>query len=293
MTLTREWLGEFSLLRRPGRGDDQVALHFAHATGFNAHTYAPLFEMLDPSIDLYAMDARGHGFSSARAEPRQLRSWTPFVDDLEAFLCTLPKPVVLAGHSMGGSVSLKVTARNPSDVGALVLIDPVLPPPTLGWAVRFARATGASNRLPIAQAAAKRRMEFPSRDAAVENFVGKGAFRTWPRAWIQSYVDGGTVDTDSGVRLSCERAWESRVFATADPWPKRALPRIACPTTLIARERAGPPLPAESRDAFVRARPDTRLVALEDASHFMTMERPELVRDELHRAVDLVRSKLG
>lgn len=293
MTLKRERFGEFSLLRRPGTGDDQVVVHFAHATGFNANTYAPLFDMIDTSIDLYAMDARGHGFSKARAEPSALRSWKPFVRDLEAFLKTLSRPVVLAGHSMGGAVSLKVTARNPDDVGALVLVDPVLPPPQLGWTFHLARATGASGRLPIAQAAARRRMEFSSKEAAVDNFVGKGAFRTWPREWIEAYVEGGTVETDSGVRLSCDRAWESRVFATADPWPRRAISRITCPTTLFARASAGPPLPDQSRDAFMRARPDTRLLALEDASHFMTMERPDLVRDEIHRAADLVRSKLG
>lgn len=291
MSLTREWFGDFSLLRRPGSGGDQVAVHFAHATGFNAYTYAPLFESLDPRIDLYALDARGHGFSRARAVPKELRSWKPFVVDLEAFIREMPSPFVLAGHSMGGAVSLKVAARNPEKVGALVLADPVLPPPQLRLAFSFARATGATARLPIAQGAAKRRVDFPSRDAAVDNFVGKGAFRTWPREWIEAYVDGGIVEVDGGVRLSCARAWESRVFATADPWPRRYIKRLRCPTTLIARQKASQPLPVQSLDAFVRVRPDTRLLRL-DASHFMTMERPDLVRDEIHRAADSLRSKL-
>ena len=54
---------------------DRATVHFAHATGFNAGTYRQLIEALDPSFDVYAMDARGHGFSNAPADPRSLRSW--------------------------------------------------------------------------------------------------------------------------------------------------------------------------------------------------------------------------
>ena len=269
-----------------------MAVHFAHATGFNANTYASLLENLDPSIDVYAMDARGHGLSKAPANPRTLRTWKPYVRDLESLVRTMPRPTVLVGHSMGGTVSLELAAANPESIAGLVLVDPVLPPPSMGWWMPVARAVGWTRRLPIARAAAKRTMEFSSKKAAVDNFEGKGAFRTWPREWIEAYVEGGTIPTEDGVRLSCERAWESRTFATATPrWLGHAK-RLQCPTTLIARETSGPPLNAESCDAFMRARPDTRLVKLKGASHFMTMERPDVVRDEIHRMVDAVRSKL-
>ncbi len=292
MSLRREWFGEFSLLRRPGQGDATVAIHFAHATGFNAQTYAPLLDSLDPSLDVYAMDARGHGLSKAPADPKRLRTWKPYVRDLESLVATMPRPTVLVGHSMGGTVSLVLAAANPGSIAGLVLVDPVLPPPSVGWWLPLARAVGWTRRLPIAGAAAKRTMEFSSKEAAIDNFVGKGAFRTWPRESIEAYVEGGTLPSEKGVRLSCDRAWESQTFATATPRPLGYVKRLRCPTTLIAREGSGPPLPEESRDAFIRARPDTRLVELKGASHFMTMERPDLVRDEIHRMVEVVRSKL-
>lgn len=292
MSLRREWFGEFSLLRRPGRGDDTVAVHFAHATGFNANTYTPLLEALDPTIDVYAMDARGHGLSKAPADPKTLRTWKPFVRDLESLVATLPRPTVLVGHSMGGTVSLEVAAANPEWIAGVVLVDPVLAPPRVGWWMPAARAVGLTRRVPIARAAAKRRMEFPSKEAAIDNFEGKGAFRTWPREWIEAYVEGGTVPTDNGVRMSCDRAWESQTFATATPRWVGYVKRLQCPTTLIARESSGPPLSEESCDAFMRARPDTRLIKLKGASHFMTMERPDLVRDEIDRMVETVRSEL-
>lgn len=292
MSLRRERFGEFSVLRRPGRGENVVAIHFAHATGFNASTYAPLLESLEPTIDVYAMDARGHGLSNAPADPKMLRTWKPYVRDLASLVATMPRPTVLAGHSMGGTVSVELAATNPEWVAGLVLVDPVLPPPSVGWWMPAARAVGWTRRVPIARAAAKRTMEFSSKKAAVDNFEGKGAFRTWPREWIEAYVEGGTVPTENGVRLSCDRAWESQTFATATPRPFGDVKRLRCPVTLIARESSGPPLPEESCNAFMRARPDTRLVKLRVASHFMTMERPDIVRDEIHRMVEAIRSKL-
>jgi hypothetical protein len=114
-------------------------------------------------------------------------------------------------------------------------------------------------------------MEFPSREAAVENYVGKGPFRTWPREWIEAYVEGGTVDTEQGtVRLSCDRVWESASFSSASINPYRDLKKLQCPITLIAREHDGPPF-----------------------THFMTMEHPEIARAEIERMAQTARSELG
>ncbi len=292
MSLAREQFGDFSVVRRPATGPNPVALHFAHATGFNANTYALLFASLDSSIDVYAMDARGHGLSKAPANPRALRSWKPYVEDLRAFVAGLPRPTVLAGHSMGGTVSLELAATHSHWVSGLVLVDPVVPPPKHGLWLPAARALGLSRRAPIAQGAARRRMEFPSREAAVDNFEGKGAFRTWPRAWIEAYVEGGTLNTDEGIRLSCDRAWESQTFAAATARPIRHVKRLQCPTTLITREQHALPFNEESRDAFLAARPTTRFLSVEGTTHFVPMEKPEVVRAELERVVDLARSKL-
>lgn len=293
--LRREQFGEFSILRRPGTGPAQVSVHFAHATGFNAETYRKLFATLDPSIRLYAMDARGHGMSSAAANPRALRSWRPYRRDLERFVETIPQPVVLAGHSMGASVSLDLAAARPDLVRGLVLIDPVIPAPRQIPILALARPLGLTERMiPIARLAARRRMEFASKEDAVANYVGKGAFRTWPREWIEAYVDGGTRPTQDGrVRLTCDRLWESKTFAKATINPYHAIKKLRCPTTLIARIHDSPPFTEASRKAFMKCKPETRLVILEEASHFMTMEHPEIAQAEIEAVVDGVRSELG
>ncbi len=270
-------------------------MHFAHATGFNAETYRELLADLDPTLDVYAMDARGHGMSEAPADPKKLRSWRQYRKDLEAFVETLSRPTVLSGHSMGATVSMELAAARPDLVQGLVLIDPVVIPPRHVPMLALARRFGLAGRLlPIAQAAARRRMEFRSKEAAVENYVGKGPFRTWPREWIEAYVEGGTVDADGGaVRLSCDRVWESKTFAAASLNPYRDIEKLRCPITLIAREHDGPPFTRASRDAFMRRQPRARLLIIEQASHFMTMEHPEIARAEIECMAQTVRSKLG
>ena len=270
-------------------------MHFAHATGFNAETYRELISALDPSLDVYAMDARGHGMSEATADPKKLRSWVQYRKDLEALVETLSRPTVLAGHSMGATVSMELAAARPDLVQGLVLIDPVIVPPRHVPMMALARTFGLTGRLiPISQAAARRRMEFPSRQAAVENYVGKGPFRTWPREWIEAYVEGGTVATEEGaVRLSCDRVWESETFSSASINPYRDIEKLRCPITLIAREHDGPPFTRASRDAFMQRQPETRLLILEESSHFMTMEHPEIARAEIERMAQTARSKLG
>jgi pimeloyl-ACP methyl ester carboxylesterase len=288
-SIRREQFGEFSVLHREAESEARATVHFLHATGFNAEAYRVLFATLDPSLEVYGMDARGHGFSKAPANPKKLRSWAPFRLDLEALVETLQRPIVLAGHSMGATVSMELAAARPDLVGGLVLVDPVIVAPKHIATAVITRSLGVSGRIiPVSQLAAKRRMEFPSKRAAVENFVGKGPFRTWPRSWIEAYVDGGTNRTENGVRLSCEREWESQVFAKATTNPYRPLRKVQCPITLITRESDGPPFSRASRDAFMRCRPDTHLLVLKDASHFLAMERPEIVREEIERMVERV-----
>lgn len=292
--LLRERFEDFSVLHRPAAAGPGPVVHFAHATGFNAETYRLLLASLDPTLDVFAMDARGHGLSRAPADPARLRSWRPYRHDLERFIDTLGRPAILAGHSMGATVSLEVAAVRPDLVRGLVLFDPVIVPPGAIPLAFLARLFGMSERsVPIAQAAARRRMEFPSKRAAVENYVGKGAFKTWPKAWIEAYVDGGTVATEHDtVRLSCDRRWESKTFAVATTNPYRWVKRLKFPVTLVARGRDGPPFTRAARDAFMKLRPETRLVVLEEASHFMIMERPDVARAEIERMVDETRSEL-
>jgi pimeloyl-ACP methyl ester carboxylesterase len=94
-----------------------VDLVFAHANGFNARTYRSLLQPLAASLRILAVDLRGHGATTLPTEIEGRNGWTEFRDDLLALLeAEAADPVVLAGHSMGGTTSLLAAAVRPGAV---------------------------------------------------------------------------------------------------------------------------------------------------------------------------------
>jgi pimeloyl-ACP methyl ester carboxylesterase len=101
-----------------GPQDRAIDVIFVHANGFNAQTYNTLLAPLAAGLRILAIDQRGHGASLLAAKAEGRRSWIDLRDDLIALLEVLDgPPVVLAGHSMGGTVSL-LTAAERSRQGA-------------------------------------------------------------------------------------------------------------------------------------------------------------------------------
>lgn len=146
--------GNISYLEWEGSGP---TFHFAHATGFNAETYVPLLAPLADKLRILASDARGHGFTTLPTGPGVARNWAIYREDLAKFLAATTKaPAILAGHSMGATVSAMIAAAFPDRVKALILIEPVLMPNILrllNW-IPFVRP--ASILPPVPNAAARR-----------------------------------------------------------------------------------------------------------------------------------------
>ena len=65
--------GEIAALSWSEAGSEAPLLHFAHATGFNAHTYRRLLEPLSKRFRIAASDARG---MVARVYWRFLEIWS-------------------------------------------------------------------------------------------------------------------------------------------------------------------------------------------------------------------------
>jgi pimeloyl-ACP methyl ester carboxylesterase len=267
------------------------ALHFAHATGFNAQTYRGLLEPLAGRFHVMAGDARGHGHSALGTAPGLAAGWTIFRDDLLGFLDDIGgKPVILAGHSMGAIVSLLVAVANPQIVRGLVLVEPVLVP---AMASRIGRVLAAlhirRDEMSLVDRAAKRRDMFPSIDDAFAAYRGRGAFRTWPDETIRDYLEGGmALDTKTGnAHLTCTPKWEAETFRGTPLGAARLARHIKCPVTLIHGVNGTAPDSEVQR--FLHGHPATRVVKVEGASHFLPMERPEIVRDEINLIADHLR----
>ena len=257
-----------------GPPDRPVDVVFSHANGFNARTYRSILAPLAGSLRILAVDMRGHGASTLPAEVETRGGWNDFRDDLLAFLdAEADGPVVLAGHSMGGTSSLLAAAHAPAQVRALALFDPVIFP--LG----VARDTMGDN--PLADGAQRRRAVFPSKAAVVEAYTGRGAFRTWRAEQLADYVEAGFRETEAGeVTLTCAPAWEASNFRTHnyDPWA--AFRATRCPIRIL-RAEIGSTARLDEGLSELEATGRVRVDLIPETSHFLPMERPDLVREAL------------
>lgn len=257
---------------------------FVHANGFNAITYQSILAPLGLRAHVAAIDLRGHGRSTAEANPSKLMGWNTFRDDIIAAIEQLaPQGTVLAGHSMGATISTLVAGKRPDLVTGLVLVDPVLMAPAFYrnmYLPGVPSMTKKNSRM--SKMALKRRNSFESQEAAVTSFTGRGAFKSWRTPFLEDYVTDGVVPNESGegFRLACDPAWEAACFGAHRHNPWRALQKIEAPIVLIKAEKEST-CPRASAQRFMKTRPYTVLMEPSGTSHFVPMERPYVVRDSI------------
>jgi pimeloyl-ACP methyl ester carboxylesterase len=265
-----------------GDPDRPVDAVFVHANGFNARAYRTILKPLAGSLRILTPDQRGHGATDLDTTREGRTSWNDLKDDLLAFLDALNiGRVALAGHSMGGTASLLASAQAPRRVRALALFDPVILPPA---AAREHDMAGALTS-PMVAGALKRRRSFPSHAAAIEAYRGRGAFRTWTEDMLADYVAAGFKHAGDGtVELACTPEWEvsNYIHQAHDSWG--AFERSVCPIHILRAESGSPGRIEEQIDALT-ADGRIRIDTVPGTTHFLPMERPDLVRETLSWAV--------
>lgn len=263
----------------PARPTDVVWLH---ANGLNARTYCHTLAPLSDSLRILAVDQRGHGGTPQKRDISDKRDAYDLRDDLLALLDIVAKdrPVVLAGHSLGACVSLLAAAEAPNRVKGLALFDPVIMPREATLAL--IRAGGLiTPETEIARKARTRRNDFPSKQAAFESYRGRAIFSTWPDAAVADYVDAGFRDAaGGGVELTCAPEWESANFTAHghDAWD--AMSRVQAPVKIYRAEHGSTCSIAASAD-FPRPTGQAEVISVAGATHFLPIERPDIVQTAL------------
>jgi pimeloyl-ACP methyl ester carboxylesterase len=121
---------------KEGSGPPVVLIH---GLGASAFSWKQAIPALSPHFTIYAVDLLGFGRSSPAPAafdftvPAQAEAVRAFMQEQH-----LPEPIIIIGHSMGGSICLQLAAQSrgasPS-LEKMVLIDPVAPPPLPSSAV--------------------------------------------------------------------------------------------------------------------------------------------------------------
>ncbi len=261
-------------------------LIFLHANGLHAGVYRRLLEPVAGEARVLAPNLRGHGARSLPPLSPPPRDWLTNRNDVLALMdAAATEPVVLAGHSMGAVTALLAAAARPHMVRALVMIEPVITGRRLRWAVRFPPAYAyLKASVPIAIGARKRRERFADVSEAFQSYRKRGAFKTWPDELLADYVRDGFVEDGAGVRLACPPAWEAANFLAQGHNPWAAFRAIAAPLSVIAGE-TGSTLPDWAADRLTGMLPQARFRRYSETTHFLPMERPEIVRASLRVAL--------
>lgn len=258
-----------------GPEDRPIDVVFTHANGFNAAAYHSTLVPLAGRWRILAPDLRGHGASTLPAADEDWPGWPGFAADLASLVGAVARqPIVLAGHSLGATASLLAALDIPELVQTLVLFEPVL------------YDQGARGRPlwdePLAAGALRRRERFADRDAAFAAYRGRGGFANWSDVQLRDYVAAAFRDTDEGdVRLICRPRWEAATYAIHDYDPA-VLSRLTCPIKIVAAERDST-FAAEARALAASLGLPVELVP--GASHFLPLERPDIVRRTLETSL--------
>ena len=264
-----------------------------HATGFNAMTYQSMLAPLGLRARVAALDMRGHGRSTLPSKG-SIASWNKYRDDVIEFLdAKAPQGVVLAGHSMGGCVALLVAGKRPDLVKGLVLADPVIMSrkiyfwnhvlPPVSWMM--------SRGNQMAKRARKRRGEFASFREALDGYATKAAFKSWREPFLADYLLDGLDRADAGAqdaekqswKLLCTPKWEAKTFAAQRnrPWSALAKVRRKKIPIVILRPNRDSVISGKVRAEIIKKNPSLMMRGVRGTSHFLPMEAPYEIRDQL------------
>jgi len=266
-------------------GADPPVLLF-HATSFCADVWRPVWraacEAGAAGRRALAMDARGHGGTSAPRDAREY-AWSRLADDAVALLeaCGESEGAILIGHSSGGSAALVAAARRPDLVRALVAVEPVLfDPPAAGS--QFDSFAGSQG---MAERARRRRAGFESREAARQALVRRFPYSGFATSALDAFVAGGLAPRAGGVELCCSpeiEAWIYEGASALDLW--REAPEISVPALLLRAEHSAIPENLAERLASRARRLEIQQLAA--ATHFAPLEQPEQVGRAIGRFID-------
>jgi pimeloyl-ACP methyl ester carboxylesterase len=120
----------------------------------------------------------------------------------------------------------------------------------------------------------------------VDAYRGRGAFRTWTEAQLADYVAGGFLDQPDGTaELACTPEWEVSNYVNQghDSWD--AFARSRCPIRILRAEHDSPGRLDAGLDRLA-ATGRIQVETVPGATHFLPMERPELVREAIEWAVE-------
>ena len=261
-------------------GDEHPVLLFLHGLSFQARSWDAVIREIEPEFECICVDFRGHGQSEKKGPytSRQLAL------DVVAFIKNLQlSRIVGVGHSLGALVLLQVATKLNDEFTSLLLLEPtVFDPKTYKSPSKFFRS---AEEHPYSKA----RPEWNSPQEWFDRLRIRSPFDSWEEETVWNHCVHGLTQTAKGTfELSCPpRVQAEFAVAVANDDVHPLLPMLEAPTVVV---RARPPrgIRHPLDDVHSLTWPDLAQglangedVCLDDATHFIPMEKPAFVSSKI------------
>ena len=258
--------------------------YFSHANGFNGLTYQSLLKNISKEFRVTTYDMRGHGDTTLKADPKKLRSWHSFRDDLIFLIENSNAPAVLSGHSLGGTASWLAALLRPDLVEKLVLVDPVILPLRYIFGYHLFNFFNMAHFLnPLAKNALIRRNEWKTKEEAYDYFSEKKLFSKVSKEALNDYVNHGLKhNKNNKLTLKCDPKWESSCFQlnTKEVWD--GVEHLKIPIKIILTKNSAV-CNKFSQERIKKLAPQTEIVFIENTTHMLPLEASEEVSEEINK----------
>ncbi len=235
-----------------------------HSLAMDRHYWRSVAERLEKAgVCVVALDCRGHGQSDKPAGPYDIAT---FGDDVRALLDDLKWPkAVVAGSSMGGSVTLAFAVRNADRLAGLALID------TTAWYGKDAPTAWAGRA-----------------NAAIEKGLGSLIDFQLTRWFGDGFKDEHPEVVEACVKTFLAndvQAYAATCRMLGDFDVREGLRHLKVPTHIVVGEEdyATPPAMADEMQALM---PHSSYRLLPKARHLTPLERPDEVSEEILAVVN-------
>lgn len=185
-------------------------IQFAHANGFPAQTYNKLFALLENDFKINYLERHAHNPKFPVTD-----GWKFLADELkEEIEKRYDKPIIGLGHSLGGILHFLVAVEKPELYKQIILLDAPVISRLSSAGIRLLKMTNKMEKFSPAQMTKFRRSVWQSKEEALEHFLQKEKFQAFNADVLRDYVEYGTTESESRVKLFFEPKIEAEIYRT-------------------------------------------------------------------------------
>jgi len=245
-----------------------------HAVGLCASTWNRAARSLSADFHVMCFDQRGHG--DTEATDQNLTFHQTGEDLAEVIRLMGLEGVDTVGHSLGGMATMIADSLQPGIIARSVLIESRVGP-------RPASAPSQELQERARRARLKRSI-WESREAMYEAYRNRPVFKNWTEEVFADFIEGGTsLLSDGRAELKCNPEVEAAFYGQRDGVNDAVyIERLTGQYLLLLGDYpTGQKVDDTGVQNFLKMVAGSRVKAMGCGSHFIPMEYPDLILEEI------------